>query len=171
MAKLIGCLASIVLLFGCSGSDDVEGGGEVVNIETEDVAIPEGGATVLKFSFAYDVNAVMSHGESIDLVVKLPPELAYREGTAEVQTSDGDEEVGAQIFHCLNGDTYLLFVLDEYDLDDAIDPAGDADAQLNLTVDAVASGFPNIEAAAGDNVAFECGFDFPYEAVTGVIVR
>ena len=107
--------------------------------------------------------------DNVVVVVRLPPELEYRDDTSEIDGSAGDDKVGAQVTHCADtGETFLVYDLDRFDLDEARNPSGDADARLTLTIDGVLpTSSTEIGARAEENgVSFSCGGVFlPDESI------
>lgn len=170
LALLVGSLA------GCSGSDDDNFVSAVVTtIEVSDSVIAVGQGSVIAVDFSFSADDIFNDRKRIFLVVRLAPALAFREGTSEIDGafSGDDEGVGAQITNCLeSGETFLLFNLDRFDLDEAENPAGDADARLNFTVDGI---LPEPQAiisarADGSPAIFTCGVEFIPEAATAIQV-
>ena len=166
-AMLFVCLFISLCSWGCGGGDDEDfffDDAGVDDIDVDDSTIHAGGSTIVRVNFSYSASDVFENNERIVVVVRLPPELRYREGTAEIQTTFGsDDEVDPQGGICSDsGETFLVFDLDDRDLSDAENPGGDADAQLSLTVDAlVPGGNVVIDATARErSVAFSCGQSF-----------
>jgi hypothetical protein len=163
--------ASVVMLsggVGCAEDDDYFGEGttEVVEISSQDSTIPNGGATILKVNFSYDQNAVFYDDEEVVLVIKLPRQLSYRDNSAEIDgPGSRDKDEDPLIKRCANGESYLAFTFNENDLDDAQPPLDGAEAQLKLTVDAVATGqYVPVEARADeDTVLYSCAQIFNYD--------
>lgn len=143
--------------------DDFFEDADVIDLSVEDSNIEVGEGTVLAVEFSFDADRVFNDGDNVVVVVKLPEGLEFRDGTSEIDGVDGDDSLGAQIVRCSgSNETYLIFDMDEFDLDNASNPPGDADAVLTMTVDGVAPvDFETIEATAGDNEPlFECGERF-----------
>ena len=123
-----------------------------------------------KFSFSSD--DVFNDNNIVSVVLQIPKELSFRLGTGEIQSRIGkDNEVGAVITNCPNGEQYLLFELDDNDLSGASNPSGDADAELTVTVDsnntsqaAVIQAF-----ASRDSAFFAC--DQPFEGEDSEVIR
>ena len=113
----------------------------------------------MSVEFTFDRENVFDDSDSVDVVVKIPNEVSYREGTAEVDEDvGGDNDVSPEITLCADGSSFLRFNLDENDLKDAENPEGDADARLTLTIDSVGGpGSFVIEGRADENSApFGC---------------
>jgi len=157
---------------GSSGSDDNDddffNDAEVTDVVVRDPVIREGDGTVVAVEFAFDPDRVFNDGDNIKVVVKLPPGVVYRDGTAEIDgLDDNDDKVGPQFASCPDTDElFLLFDLDEFDLDEATNPPGDGDAVVTLTIDGVANtDFATIDASAGNNLPpFSCGNFFGQES-------
>ena len=150
---------------GCSGSDDDDdfGGGGVTRVRADDRQLSVGEGTVLAVDFEFDRDDVFIDDDNVTVALRLPPELRYRDDTSEIDGVSTDDGVGARVTFCQDtGETFLEYDLDRFDLDDAKNPDGDADARLTLTVDAVAAGSSvEIEAIADSNgVAYSCGGRF-----------
>lgn len=161
-------LMALVGVVGCAEDDEYFGDGttEVVEIASEDSTIPEGGATILKFNFLYDQNSVFKDDGEVTLVVKLPRQLTYRDNSGEIDgPGSRDKDEDPIVKRCSSGESFLVFTFDENDLDDAQPPSDGADAQLKMTVDAVASGqFVPVEARADeDTVLYSCAQVFNYD--------
>jgi hypothetical protein len=128
-------------LGSCSGDDedddpDFFDDAEVVDLSLEDSTIEVNEATILAVEFSFDFSRVFDDDENVVIVVRLPEGIEFRDGTSEIDGIDGDEEVGAQIVRCSGSDeTFLIFDMDRFDLDDASNPPGDADAVLTLTIE------------------------------------
>lgn len=164
-------LVSALSLSACGTESDTEADARVVDIFLEDSTIDVGDATVVRVDFRFDSSAVLDDGDNVRLVVRLPEGIQFRDGTAELVTLFGDDRIGAQVTNCsLSGESYLLFDMDEFDLDDVADIDGEADARLKLTIDAVArTGVEAIGATANNSqVPFSCGDFFVAEEATAV---
>ncbi len=153
---------------GCSQDNEYFGDGttEVVEISSEDSTIPDGGATILKFNFSYDQNSVFNDNGEINLVVRLPRQLTYRDNSAEIDgPGSRDKDEDPVVRRCANGQSYLAFTFNKNDLDEAQPPSDGADAQLKMTVDAVAPGqYVPVEARADeDTVLYSCAQVFNYD--------
>ena len=164
----------LLLAAGCGSEsdddddDDFFNDAEVTDVVVQDPVIEKGEGTVVAVEFAFDRNRVFNDGDSIKVVAKLPPGVIYREGTAEVDGIDGnDDKVGPQFASCPDTDElFLIFDLDEFDLDEATNPPGDGDAVVTFTVDGVAeTEFATIDATAGNDLPpFSCGQFFGDES-------
>jgi len=157
--------AGVVGIVGCSDDDNFTGGGvtEVVEITADDSSIPVGGGTVVRFNFSFDQNDVFFDDGEVNLVVKLPAELSYRDNSAEIdRPGSRDKDTDPRVRRCLDGESFLSFTFDESDLDDADVPFDGGDASLKLTVDGERrGGLVAIEAAADDGVVpFGCSQSF-----------
>ena len=159
-------LAVLFIFTGCSSSDDDESVSAVVtNFEVNDSTLSVGEGSVASVEFSFSSNAVFDDDKNLVITLRLPSSLRLREGTSEI---DGvrDESVGAQITNCpATGEQFLVFDLDRFDLEEASNPNGDADARLTLTVDAIqAQEIAIVGARAdGDIPIFACGLQFPVE--------
>jgi len=153
---------------GCSSNDDngddFFNSARVVDLAVEDSTIHVGDGTVLAVNFSFDASNVFNDDDNVSVVVRLPEGIEYRDDTSEIDGVSGDDGVGAQVVRCVaSGETYLIYDLDRFDLDNAANPAGDGDAVITLTIDATKRGdFATIEAAAdGDRTPlFSCGSSF-----------
>lgn len=158
------CVLIGTTLSACGGDDDNSGlVAQIIEMFFTDDTIRVGEGTVLHVLFSYSSDRVFDENEMVSVVVRLPAETTFRNGTAEIQRPADDESVGAQIFDCpASGEQFLLFDLDENDLATAGNPDGDADAELTLTVDALlANPDARIQATARENgVPFACGEPF-----------
>ncbi|MCC6952540.1 MAG: hypothetical protein IT290_00330 [Deltaproteobacteria bacterium] len=149
--------------FGCSGGDDDDdfGGGGVTRVRIDDRTLSVGEGTVVAVDFEFDRQDIFIDDDNVVVVVRLPGQLRYRDDTSEIDGVGSDDGVGARVTECA-GETYLEYDLDRFDLDDAANPDGSADARLTLTVDAVSPGASvEIEAVAEENgVPYSCGAAF-----------
>lgn len=168
-------LMSIIALglVGCGGDDDDDDdftgeNAEVVELGAEDTSLRVGDATVVRTDITFSDDEVFNDNRSVVVVVKLPAGLRFREGTAEVQGSGGDEQIGARVSRCSNGETFVEFEVDDDDLDFAENPDGDADGRITFTVDAVSvQGLVNIEGRAGyDSLFYTCDQQFLSDTAT-----
>lgn len=166
---LLGLCAAISLA-GCAEDDDyiADGATEVIEITAEDSTVPVGGGAVIGVTFSFDQYDIFRDDGVVNLVVRLPRQLGYRNNSAEIDgPGSRDKDVDPRARRCSDGSTYLSFNLDEGDLDDAnvpVDVAGGG-AQLRMTVNGVLPGkFVTIEAAADNgDVLFSCGEDFDFD--------
>ena len=167
---------ALLISVGCGGDDDDLGSrsaARVIDIEVDDASLVLGQGTVVRTNFSFDYQSVFSDGTNVVVVVKLGDGLRYRSDTAEIQGSgDDDNALGPQITRCLDGTTFLVFDMDEHDLDDASNPDGGAGAQLSLTVDAVgAVGQTAVGGRADyDQSIFGCNETFFADEATGLTV-
>lgn len=158
----------------CGNDDDGFNNSEVTDLDVQEDQLFVGEGTVVRVDFTFDASDVFDDDENISIGVRLPNGLVYRDGTAEIDAAGGDESVGAQISTCLStGESFLFFDLDRFDLDDADNPTGDADARLTFTVDAVAAaGTGFIQARADDDsIAFSCGEPFFFDEQIGITIN
>ena len=168
VAKYLLCSVLATALIACTNSDDETnswgGSTRVTEIYSDDSIVPIGNGSVFRVNFTFNEEDIFNDQGSVNLVVKVPPELAYRTGSAEIDgnTSRQDNSVEPYILNCPRDGTYLSFTLIRYDLDDAEAPGDDADAQLKLTLNG--ESYANnvvVEAAAdGNAVAFGCKTSF-----------
>jgi hypothetical protein len=167
IAAILGCL---VVTAGCGGDgdddqDDTDDTINVTRVDFENGAISNGEQSVVSVDFSYDAEEVFEDGVHAMIVVKLPPQLQYLPESSEIDGIGTDEGVGAQVTTCsTTGETYLLYDLDENDLDLAENPDGDADARLTLTVTAVAPGNATIVARGDLTGLFACDVSFAADA-------
>lgn len=172
---LIGCSLCLVAC-GSDGDDRDDGNftdsASVVDLRADDTTIRVGEGTVVTLDFTYDTDDVFDDNDAVNLVVRIPSGLSYRDDTSEVDSVGGDQKVGARITPCAGGETYLTYILDEFDLDGAENPPGDADARLTFTVDAITGGTTHTLSAraATFNSAFTCGGAFGSERDESIVV-
>lgn len=163
---------------GCGDDDDDDDNGirpesRVVNIFLDKSVIPVGDTAVVNVDVTFDSDSVFDDNENVVVVVQLPNGIAYVNDSSEIQGITGDSGVGAQVTNCAStGEAFLLYDLDENDLDTAENPDGDADARISFTIQGAASTGPQtIQANAGDNaVIFTCGQPFASDAQAAVAV-
>lgn len=155
---------AVFSFYSCSSDDDSVVSARVVDFEARDTTIAVGEGSVLQLDFTFDAEAVFDDGQNVVVTISLPPELGLREGTAEIEERTGDDPIGARVTTCQDGSSFLVFDMDDNDLDQASNPSGDADARLKLTVDALSSGVALIEARAGASASNFCNQTFPGEA-------
>lgn len=159
---------SAIALVSCGGGGS--NGAQVDAILAEQSVLSVGQSTVLRVEVSFDAGDVFYHGKEVLVVVRLPSELSFVEGSGEIdQPTGADHSVGAVITTCANGETFLQFNLSDRDLLTATNPLGDADAELKLTLTAV-SPLSNgvIGARADENATFVCSTNFSDEAVTAI---
>ena len=150
---------------GCANTTDYSGSGvtQVVEIDSNDSTIELGDGSVFKIDFVFDQNEVFLDDGEVTIVVKFPRELAYRSSSAEInEPGSRDKGVDPTILRCSNGDTYLTFILDDNDLNQAYMPSDGSDAQLKMTLDGRrAENVVIVEAKADDGtVLFGCDQEF-----------
>ena len=157
-----------VALLGCTdGNDDDSSSGqttEIKEIEADSTTIQLGDGTDVSFNFVFDEEDVYDNDAEVQLVVKLPNELVYQNGSAKIDgfNSQDDDGVSPEILRCNGGVSYLVFNLDQYDLDRASPPTNDTDAQLKMTIDGRLTGTGLViegRAEEGD-VSYGCDEDF-----------
>lgn len=172
VAVLICMLSASVM--GCTSDNNSDiSSSRAVDIELQDRTLQVGEGTVLQVDFSFDTGDVLNGNDNVVVTVRLPAGLSLRSGTSEIDggSNSDDEGVGAQITQCSNGDTFLVYDLDRFDLDKAANPSGDADARLKLTIDAddiVRNGI--IEARADSSAFFTCDGLFLSDVRTGINV-
>jgi len=156
----------VPVMVGCSDSNDTNSWGgttRVVEVTADDDFVRLDKGVVFRVNFSFDEEDIFNDQGQVHLVMKLPNELEFREGSAEIDgfNSRDDEGVEPTVVECSDG-TYLSFTLIRYDLDEAEPPTEDADAQLKLTIegkDLVSSAV--VEAAADEGeVPFGCETTF-----------
>ncbi len=161
-----------VIISGC-GSNDDNTVARVVDLFLDDRTISSGEETVLRTQFVFSDDRVFADDDDIYIVIQVPAEFRFRNNSAEIQNDFGDEDVSPTITTCGEGqESYLRFKLDDEDLESADDPSGAADAELALTLDAIASAdLAIIRAAAGnDEIPFGCGQPFLSDRETSLII-
>ena len=152
----------------CGGDSDDDDNGlftaRVTQVFFDDAVIAVGEGTVVHVEFSFDASEVFDDGQPVRVAVHLPAQTAFRSGTAEIQgPADADDDVGAQVFGCgANAESFLLFDLNEDDLDLAENPNGDADAALTFIVDGVSPVSGGVVEAKASVVqpSFACGQPF-----------
>ena len=166
LSLLIGAcmLMTSVTLTACNSDNDNSGiSARIVEFFLDDNTIAIGESTVLRTRFTFSADRVFDDGEHVMIVIRLPQEVGFRVGSAELQRPISDRDVGAQITNCPDtGEQFLLFDLDDNDLLTVTNPDGEADAELSLTVDALtATPSTIIQGIAQNNtVLFSCGAPF-----------
>ncbi len=154
----------LLFLTACgSDSEDFFGDTQVETLSVNDSTIQLGEGTVLAVEFSFDENRVLSGGKNVRLVVKLPAELRYRDETAEIEEDFSDRKIGAQVTRCAaTGESYLLFDMDDNDLENASTPGNGADAKLKLTIDGISRAQFTVVAAQAREATplFACGENF-----------
>jgi hypothetical protein len=154
--------ATALMCIGCggSGSNDNFGFADVENLAVADNSIIIGDGTAVAADLAYDPSAVQD-GDRVFLVVRVPERLALRPDTSEIETTSGDDKVGAEVTNCASGEQFLLYDLDRFDLENAISPTRGANARLKFTLDGLSPGTAIVRARADtDRPIFGCGEDF-----------
>ncbi len=156
-----------VALLGCTNDDEDNNSNsttKITEIDADDSTIVLGEGTVVRFNFLFDEEDIFDDDGQVELVVKLPNQLTYQTGSAEIDgfSAQDDEGVTPEIVRCDGGVTYLVFDLDSYDLDEASPPSDDADAQLTMTINGRLLGDNiTIEARADEgSVSYGCDEDF-----------
>jgi hypothetical protein len=156
-----------VALLGCADdtdNDNSDATTEIKEIDADDTTIQVGDGTVVRFDFVFDEEDVFENDAQVQLVVKLPNELVFQNSSAKIDgfNSQNDDGVSPQIVRCNGGVSYLVFNLDQYDLDNASPPTSDTDAQLKMTINGRLTGTGLvIEARAEEgDVSYGCDKDF-----------
>ncbi len=124
----------LFLLFFVACGDGDEDVTEVVRLSVDDSLIGVEEDVVVRAGISFSRDDVFRDNDEINLIVRLPQEVFFIRGTSEVQGSFDDEDIGAQIFSCPDGETVLVFELDENDLRFADNPSGDSDAEISFTI-------------------------------------
>ena len=163
--KLVSLGVVCGLTLGCGSNQDLSGSGatEVREIQSNDSTISVGGGSVIKFNFSFDQTEIFAHDGKVYLVVKLPPQLSYRDNSAELdRPGSHDREEDPSIKKCAEGETFLSWIFDESDLRDSSAPVEGGDAQLKLTVDGESVGDAITIAATADDgrVLYDCSREF-----------
>lgn len=147
------------IFVGCADEDEDDSidSSQVVSLELDENLLTILEKTVLQVDFTFSSDGVFDDGENVVLAVKLPDGILYVEGSAELDTIFGDDGIGAQVSFCSTGETFLVFDMDNFDLNDLENPEGNADGRLTLTVQGLAPiPISAIEARADDNATFRC---------------
>jgi len=165
-AYFLFALLTLVFQTACGdGDDDVT---EVVRLSVDDSLVRVGEGSVVRAGVSFSREDVFQDNDEIVLLVRLPQEVFLRRGTSEVQGRFSDEDIGAQIVSCDNGEIVLIFELDDNDLRFADDPSGDSNAEISFTISAnapVENGV--ISAIAVDTVFFSvCDDSVLFDAQT-----
>lgn len=172
---ILSILLAVTLLGACNSDDENSGiSARIVEFFLDDNTINVGESTVLRSRFTFSANRVFDDGEHVMLVIRLPIEVAFRTGSAELQRPIDDRSVGAQITDCPEtGEQFLLFNLDDNDLRTVGNPEGEADAELALTIDAVTPAQAAIIQGVAQNntVIFSCGEPFISDRDLAIQIR
>ena len=162
-------LTILATLISCGGNSE--------RTEVEDISIGNGNLTlgaktVVGVEFSFDDYQVFNSADNIFLSVRLPNGVDFDAGSAEIQGAFGDEDIEPDVRVCDNGQTILIFDLDDNDLDRASDPSGEADAKVNFSVVGEKSvSSANIEASAGKaRPIISCSDNFLSQKVEGIKV-
>ena len=165
--KLAVSLAVLGMLFtvacGSDNDNETDGGASVSRLGLENSVVPVGSAQVVSVQFSFSSDDVFDDDRDVVVVVQLPATVDFRSGTAEIKRPIDDNDVGPEVIECADGSTFLRFTFNEDALFDAENPDGDADAELRLTIDAIAAGAGGAlgAAAANDGLGVSCGVAFP----------
>jgi hypothetical protein len=169
-------LLGLAVVAGTSGCGSSSDGNDVsvVSIAADSRVISVGAGTVLAIDITFDSSRVAG-GDNFNAVLRLPVELRYREGSAEVDgfTSEDDNSKSPIVVNCNEGEQYLSFEFSQSDLVRARNPSGNGDMRLNLTVDGVVSAANAvIEAAAEEDVPpFACGNVFVADLAESIQIQ
>ncbi|MFN8390005.1 MAG: hypothetical protein U0136_06920 [Bdellovibrionota bacterium] len=160
-ACFITLVAPLLLSAGCgSGSDDDFGFARVENLAAADNTIPVGDGTAVAADFSFD-HAAVDDGDRVFLVIRVPQGLELRPDTSELETTSGDDKIGAEVTNCATGEQFLLYDMDRFDLDNVTSPSRNADGRLKFTLDGLEPGVNVVRAyASTDRPLFGCGQDF-----------
>jgi hypothetical protein len=155
-------------LVACSGNNTYSGGGstQVVEMRVDNSTILVGEGTVAKINFTFNQNDVLFGGGRVNLVVRVPPQLTYRDDSAEINLPGSkDRNEDPKVTQCPGGETFLVFKFTKSDLENLNLPVDSSDTQLKLTVDGVRVGEDlSIQAAADEGaVSYGCGKDFAFD--------
>lgn len=164
---------SALLMTSCGGGDGGDSV-EVTQISVDRSFLTVGDRSVINVEFSFSSDDVFNHDRTAYVVVKLPREVSFQLGSAEIQRPFDDNRVSPQINTCSDGTTYLSFAFDDRDLIDARNPGGDGDAQVNFTVRANSRGSGVIISgeASESPIATRCGTSLSDEqAIAAVDVR
>ena len=167
---LIGIIGLLVLA-GCNGSGSSGSGVDSLAVEPGVLAPGQASVVTVKFSFSSD--DVFDEDEDVRVVVQLPSQVRYRPGSSEITRVLDDHSVDpVHVGSCGDGSSFIEYNFNEFDLDDASNPSGDADAELTFTVDAVLTGSATIRGAADNNgVAYACEVPFNGDKSVAVVVQ
>lgn len=171
-------LGMVVAVIGCGNSDDSNAWGgttTVREISCDSASVPLDDGAVFRVNFSFDEEDVFNDQGEVHLVMRLPPQLEYRSGSAEIDgiSSRDDDGVDPTVVQCRGAETYLSFTLTRYDLDQADAPTDDADAQLKLTLNGKRLGAQVVVEAAADDgdVLFGCQVPFNPDEQEVISVR
>lgn len=169
-------LISSASLIACGSNDDGDSthSSRVVSLNADRNPVTAAEGSIVSVDFSFSSDEVFDDGQNVVVVVHIPQELTFREGTSEVDSSTGeDRDVGPQGFNCGALGTYFLFDLDSDDLALADNPSGDADGRLKFTVDTVsATPTAQIQAIARNNtVGFSCESGFTPDAILNLTTQ
>lgn len=155
--KLFVCVLALAVS-GCADNQDTK----VTDISTSNSAIELQEPAIFEIGFDYNSDDVFNHGDTVNLVVKVPPQLSYLKNSAQLnQWGGSDFNVTPYSRTCSDGTTYLAFVFDDNDLDNA-HSSNNSDAELSVTLVGKRRGQQiAVEATASiDNVEYGCLEDF-----------
>lgn len=157
ITRLVFCVVPLAMI-ACAEDQNTE----VTEVYTANSTIELLEPAIFEINFDYNYNDVFDDGDTVSLVVKVPPQLEYLKNSAELnEWGSNDQYVNPFARKCADGTTYLAFVFDDNDLDNAYSP-DNADAQLSITLVGVRRGQEvTVEAtASSDNVPYGCREDF-----------
>lgn len=172
-----GVILAVPFLIGCGGDDDDDDFGtnaNIVELTVDPSVVVPGQGSVVHAKFSFSSSDALDANDDVELVIALPPQLAYRPGTAEIQRPIDDNDINpSQELVCADGSSFLRFNLGRSELIDAENPSGDGDAELTLTVDVRAgAGATTIAATASDDaIGFSCAGGIPAQASAAVVVQ
>lgn len=164
-------LSSIV---GCSSNNDDGGSAFVNELGIEQSSLVLGQESVLTVKFSFSADDVFENEEEVGISVRLPSQLAFKDGSAEIKRIIDDHGVSpAGIASCSDSSSFVSFSFSRSDLIDANNPGGNADAELRFTVTAKSRGTGSqVLALAKENgAAVNCTTDFDSQAALVVTVQ
>jgi len=143
---------------GCADNQ----GTKVTDVSTSNSVIELQEPAIFEIDFDYASDDVFNDGDTVSLVVKVPPQLSYLQNSARLNQWGGNDLTATPARRtCSDGTTYLAFVFDDNDLDNA-HSSNNADAELSVTLVGKSRGQEiSVEATAStDNVDYGCLEDF-----------
>lgn len=150
-------LISLVFVCGCGGggSDDYS----IVDFQVNDHTLTVNADTVATVDFEYNEEDVLTRQDNVVVSLRLPANIAYRSGTAELKGIFDDITVNPQIVSCDDDSVVLVFDMDDNDL--RLAETRDGYARMNLSIRGITVGVAQLMARA-DNSSFivDCSASF-----------
>lgn len=158
----------VLLLVGCgSGSDSgLNGSYEVddVNILANDITVGESTRVEVFFETKTEVDGLPN---GLDVVVRVPPEIAYLPNSSRLYdrtTSESDRYDPSDAVFCPGGEAYLIYYFTDADLfDRELSHSGQFGLKFEVRGLTPIGSAPIQAAASGQGVPFECGKSFGFE--------